>query len=100
VKIKMVLLAVPLLVACSFGLYSVVKTEAVSTPSQSAAHKRILTYQPVKFGDTSGFLELSSHLQPVKDPGSFESIRDAYEGLDRNCLAGIDKRLASSDLAV
>jgi len=99
VKSKAILLVVPLLVACSVGVYSVMKTEAVTAPTGPAAHKRILTYQPVKFGDTSGFLELVSHLPPVKDPSSLESTREAYEGIDRRRLAEIDRQLAASDLA-
>jgi hypothetical protein len=97
-KTKAILLVVPLLVAGSIGLYSIVKTDAVSAPSQSTAPKRILTYLPQKEVDTGGFDAIRSGLRPIKDPSSLESIRDAFTDLDRRGIAEIDKRLASNDL--
>ncbi|HEY2785198.1 MAG TPA: CRTAC1 family protein [Fimbriiglobus sp.] len=99
-KTKAVLLALSLLVACSFGLYSFVKTEAVSNPPQPAAPKRILNYQPQQNVDTAGYEAALSGLRPIKDPSSLESIRDAFADLDRLGIAEIDKRLASNDLPV
>ena len=93
-KTKVILLVLPLLAACSFGLYWMVKSKAVSPPSQPVSPKRILKYQPVKFGDTSGMLAVTGALQPIKDPASLESIRAAFEGLDRRGIADIDQRLA------
>src|SRR5216684_2266621 len=99
-KTRAILLVLPLLAACSFGLYAIVTTGAVSAPSQPAAPKRTLSYQPAKSVDTGGFIAVLSGLQPIKDPSSLESIRDAFEDLDRRGIAEIDKRLASNDLAV
>src|SRR5260370_9928816 len=99
-KTKAVLLVLPVLAACSFGLYAIVKTEAVSAPTEPAAPKRTLSYQPRKSEDTGGFIAILSGLQPIKDPSSLESIRDAFEDLDRRGIAEIDKRLASDDLPV
>jgi hypothetical protein len=97
-KIRALLLVCVLLAACGFGLYGIMRTRAVSAPGQPAAHKRILTYQPTKFGDTSGAIAVTLGLQPFKDPSSLESIRDAFEGLDRRGIAEIDQLLASNDL--
>jgi hypothetical protein len=99
-KTRAILLVLPLLAACSLGLYALVKTGAETAPSQPAAPKRSLSYQPAKSVDTGGFLTVLSDLQPIKDPSSLESIRDAFTGLDRRGIAEIDKRLAANDLAV
>src|SRR5262245_732991 len=102
-KTRAVLLLLPVLAACSFGLYAIVNTGstgAVSVSSQPATPKRPLSYQPAKFVDTGGFIAVLSSLEPIKDPTSLESIRDAFENLDGRGIAGIDKRLASNDLAV
>lgn len=97
-KTRAILLAFPLLAVCGLGLYGIVKIKAVSAPSQPAAPKRILTYQPAKFGDTSGILSVTAGLRPFKDPSSLESIREEFEDLDRRGIVQIDQRLASSDL--
>jgi hypothetical protein len=99
-KTKVILLAVPLFVACSFGLYSIVKTDATSVPSQPEAPKKILAYQPQKFVDTGGFEAILASLSPIKNPTSLESTRDAFTDLDRRAIAEIDKRVASNDLPV
>jgi hypothetical protein len=97
-KTKTILLALPLLAAFSFGLYAVLKTGAVSAPSQPAAAKRTLSYQPWKSEDTGGFRAVLSGFQPIKDPTSLESIREAFADVDRRGIAEIDNRLASNDL--
>jgi hypothetical protein len=99
-KTRAILLVLLLLAAGSFGLYAIVKTGAVSAPSQPAAPKRTLSYRPRTSVDTGGFLAVLSGLQPIKDPSSLESIRDAFDDLDRRGIAEIDKRLASDDLPV
>src|SRR5581483_3758861 len=98
-KTRAILLGLSLLAACSFGLYAIVNTGSVSAPPQPATPKRPLSYQPAKVVDTGGFTAILSGLQPIKDPTSLESIRDAFEGLDRRGIAEIDKRLAANDLA-
>src|SRR6266851_9008612 len=99
-RTRAILLVLPLLAACSFGLYAIVKTGAVSAPTEPAAPKRTLSYQPRMSVDTGGFIAVLSGLQPIKDPSSLESIRDAFDDLDRRGIAEIDKRLASNDLPV
>ena len=99
-KTRAILLVLSLLAACSFGVYTIVKTGAVSAPSQPALPKRILTYQPQKSVDTGGFEAILASLQPAKDPTSLESIRDTFADLDRRGIAEIDKRLALNELPV
>lgn len=96
-KARVLLLVIPLLAVCGLGVYGIVKALPASRPAAPVAPKRVLNYQPRKFAETSGILSVVAGLQPFKDPTSLESIRDAFEGLDRRGIAEIDQALASKE---
>jgi len=92
---KITKLVLMFLSVSSLGALALYQFSYRSIAKQNLATKKVTSYQPRMFVDSSGYGAATARLKVWQDPTSLEQIRDAFVNLGPRNIAGVDQYLIS-----